>query len=304
MMVLLVAFGMTSLSQLAHAQSDGWLSATDTYDYRTISFEYPERFSYVASTANVSDRLTYFEQRSITLSEGEKKISISYSEEGDYILKNVTSEAADSAVQIKYGENEGTLLLNPFPPVSSVIRIFTFEKAEYVFNITDIGSGLSQAEWDSLLSSIHVEVAEIAPVPPPDRALGAYRHLCKTQSGITVYNCSLIQGGMRFPFIDESTFRAWGFDFKDVQVVSDETMAEQPLGSPVLPPRGTWIKIQSKPETYEVQRDGKTLRWIADEETALVMRGAEWNKNIYTVDVTLWNKFEIGDPIRVKVEAL
>lgn len=282
----------------AQAQSDSWTVRTDHYDHRTVAFEYPERFEYSASSVNYDDRLSHFPMRVITLNHGEELLSISYFEEinGAPMLRNLSLESVQNAEHITYGANEGTLYMRP---LGETVRMFHFVAGEYVFIVEDNGSGIDQAEWDRFVSSIHVTTANIAPVPPPyNNSVGIYHSLCKSEESPTVYWCDLVRKS-RHPFANEYIFKSWQFDFKDVQVLSGEEIASMDLGSPVLPPRGTWIKIQSKSEVYEVQRDGKTLRWISDEDTALAMRGPEWNTDIHTLDVTLWQYFQIGSPIKI-----
>jgi hypothetical protein len=111
----------------------------------------------------------------------------------------------------------------------------------------------------------------------------------------TVYYIGLDE--MRHPFPSGDIFKSWFDDFSDVKEVSNSDLAAIPLGDPMLVRPGThWVKIQSVPETYYVAPD-YTLRHIADEQTAERLGGSDWNQNIIDISPTLFNNFNMGDPI-------
>jgi hypothetical protein len=104
-------------------------------------------------------------------------------------------------------------------------------------------------------------------------------------------------GGKRHPFPNGDIFKSWFADFSDVQTVAGSDLSQIPLGDPVMVRPGThWVKIQSVPETYYVAPD-YTLRHIADEQTAQRLGGDDWNTNIIDISPTLFNNFNMGDPI-------
>jgi hypothetical protein len=107
----------------------------------------------------------------------------------------------------------------------------------------------------------------------------------------------LYENGKRRPFLNEEIYFMHYPTFTNIFELSPDQLSLIPIGGSVLPPAGMWIKIQSIPNVYEVQEDGFTLRWISSEDAALRLRGVNWNKDIRTIDVTLWQKFEIGEKI-------
>jgi hypothetical protein len=180
-------------------------------------------------------------------------------------------------------------------------------KTLYVLSPSDkyAGGGLSDDEWNQLLTSISIDnptsnkedrskvIHEETQGKRADADLQD-KTLIKSSNSPVVY---FFQDDTRRPFLDEELFRLWYKDFSSVITLSPEELARIPIGRPVLPPPGTWIKIPSVPKVYEVQEDGKTIRWIRTENAARRIRGAKWNRDIRTVDVTLYSEFTEGATI-------
>lgn len=151
----------------------------------------------------------------------------------------------------------------------------------------------------STLNGITMDVVASAPAVSPMLSNGT---LIKgisdgnplTEQDAVVY---LFNNGMRRPFLNESLFHLWYESFDSVVEMDADTISNIQMSSPVLPPPNTWIKIQSDPKVYEVQTDGRTLRWITSEQVALRMKGVAWNHSIYDVDVILFPHFMMGDPL-------
>jgi hypothetical protein len=119
-----------------------------------------------------------------------------------------------------------------------------------------------------------------------------------TYSDTSVYYIGL--DGKRHPFWNDDIFLTWYDDFSEVEEIDGQTMADIPLGKPILVRPGThWVKIQSVPKTYYVAPDGYTLRWIKDEQTAELLGGNDWNQNIIDVPSTLFTMFNFGQDLDV-----
>jgi len=74
-------------------------------------------------------------------------------------------------------------------------------------------------------------------------------------------------------------------------------LAAIPIGGNVRLHAGTWMmKITSDPKVYAVETDG-TLRWIQSEDQAGSLYGADWNKRVRDIDVSLFGEYRIGDPL-------
>lgn len=117
-----------------------------------------------------------------------------------------------------------------------------------------------------------------------------------TYSDTSVYYVGL--DGKRHPFWNDDIFLTWYDDFSEVEVIDGQTMADIPLGKPILVRPGThWVKIQSVPKTYYVAPNGYTLRWVKDEQTAELLGGNDWNENIIDVPSTLFTMFNIGQDL-------
>ncbi|KKW35230.1 MAG: hypothetical protein UY82_C0045G0004 [Candidatus Uhrbacteria bacterium GW2011_GWC2_53_7] len=57
---------------------------------------------------------------------------------------------------------------------------------------------------------------------------------------------------------------------------------------------GTWlIKIESDPKVYAIEPGG-IRRWVASEEVALELYGAEWNKKIIDVSAAFFSGYKDG----------
>jgi hypothetical protein len=107
----------------------------------------------------------------------------------------------------------------------------------------------------------------------------------------------------RRPFMDAQTYFTYENSFDKVKVVSDATLPLLNLAGPMLPKPGVkLVKIQSDPKVYLVEENPDDayrpiLRWISSEELAINLYGEDWAKKVIDIPVTLFARFEIGDPI-------
>jgi hypothetical protein len=116
-----------------------------------------------------------------------------------------------------------------------------------------------------------------------------------TDADATVYYLGL--DGKRHPFLSSQAFLTWYADFSQVVAIEPSALEQIPLGAPVLVRPGTkWVKISTDEKTYFVE-PGNVLRWVADEEVAMMLGGENWNQNIIDVDVSMFTQFTAGTPI-------
>lgn len=134
-----------------------------------------------------------------------------------------------------------------------------------------------------------------------------------TDSVISVPKDSLIKGeldiiyyyaadGKRYVFPNSKTFGSWFSDFSSIHTVSNEELAQMPLGGNITYRPGVrLIKIQTSPKVYVVEQGG-ILRWVQTERLAEEIYGNDWNKKIDDIlDVSFAN-YEEGDPILSSTE--
>ncbi|PIR05594.1 hypothetical protein COV56_01910, partial [Candidatus Kuenenbacteria bacterium CG11_big_fil_rev_8_21_14_0_20_37_9] len=86
-----------------------------------------------------------------------------------------------------------------------------------------------------------------------------------------------LNGGKRYVFPNEKTYKTWYSDFSDVVTISQSEMETYPLGGNVTYRAGTkLVKIQTVPTVYAIEPNG-TLRSILSEANAAVLYGTNWN---------------------------
>gem|GEM_PF-2529665 len=119
-----------------------------------------------------------------------------------------------------------------------------------------------------------------------------------TQSDTTVYYVGM--DARRHPFPSAASFLSWYPDFGDVKDVTLEQLSAIPLGSPIMPRPGThWVKIQSDPKTYFVS-PGYVLHHVADEATAALLGGPDWNRNVVDIEPTFFPRYLQGQSITLQ----
>lgn len=111
----------------------------------------------------------------------------------------------------------------------------------------------------------------------------------------SVYYCGA--DGKRYVFVNDKAYFSWYADFSGVKTLSDEDLAKITIGGNVTYRPGTrMIKIVSDPKVYVIARGG-TLRWVASEDVAKQLFGADWNKMIDDVADSFFVNYKIGDPV-------
>lgn len=111
------------------------------------------------------------------------------------------------------------------------------------------------------------------------------------------------EDGFRYVFPNEKTYKTWyadasgNADFSSVRTLSDADLATIQMGGNVTyHPGSRMIKINSDAKTYFVNQGG-TLQWVSDEETAIALYGADWNKKIDDVPDGFFGNYTIGESL-------
>jgi hypothetical protein len=118
--------------------------------------------------------------------------------------------------------------------------------------------------------------------------------LVKGSSPTVYYNSST---GKRYFFPNDSVFKSWYPNYSAVAQVSDDQLATLPLaGNVTYKPGSVMVKITTDPKVYAVSRYG-VLRWIATEDVATRLYGANWNTKVVDVPDTYFTNYLIGSPI-------
>lgn len=116
------------------------------------------------------------------------------------------------------------------------------------------------------------------------------------------------EDGFRYVFPNEKTYATWytdaateALDFSSVKMISDADLSMIQMGGNVTyRPGSKMIKINSDPKTYFVNQGG-TLQWVTDEETAVLLYGANWNTKIDDVQDGFFTNYTIGEPLTTDI---
>jgi hypothetical protein len=101
----------------------------------------------------------------------------------------------------------------------------------------------------------------------------------------------------RYVFPNDKIFFTWYSDFSSVQTVTDEELANIPIGGNVTYRPGTkLVKITTDPKVYAVSGGG-ILRWIISEALAKSLYGDDWAKQVQDVPDSLFTNYHMGDSI-------
>src|SRR5258708_942722 len=103
--------------------------------------------------------------------------------------------------------------------------------------------------------------------------------------------------GQRYSFPNAGTYYSWFPDFRNIQTMSDEDLAQIPMaGQMTYRPGAKLLKTPSDPKIYAVSRYG-VLRWITDETVASGLYGSRWQLQIQEIPSSLFSTYSIGTPI-------
>lgn len=114
-------------------------------------------------------------------------------------------------------------------------------------------------------------------------------------SGPAVYYRS--GDGTRYVFPNEKVYFSWYPDFSNIRAVSDEELADMPIGGTVTYKPGTrLVKITTDPKVYAVGAGG-LLRWVTSESLAKALYGSAWAKNVHDIPDAFFADYRTGNPI-------
>lgn len=103
--------------------------------------------------------------------------------------------------------------------------------------------------------------------------------------------------GKRYVFPNERTFKSWYLDFSGVKKITDTELAAIAIGGNVTYRPGVkMVKIETDPKVYALGKGG-LLRWIASEEIALSLYGANWAQQIDDLPDEFFTNYTVGSPI-------
>mgnify|MGYP001596304061 CR=1 FL=1 len=101
-------------------------------------------------------------------------------------------------------------------------------------------------------------------------------------------------GSGRYVFPNLGTYMSWYGDFSIVTTITDAQLAALPLkGNVTYRPGKKMVKIDTSPKVYAVAPGG-ILRWVATEQVAIDLYGADWNKQIDDVPDSFFTNYMIG----------
>lgn len=105
----------------------------------------------------------------------------------------------------------------------------------------------------------------------------------------------------RYVFPTERTYKSWyGEDWSGVVTIPDTDLMSIPLGGNVTYRPGVkLLKITTDPKVYAVAAGG-TLRWIATEQIAIDLYGADWAKNVDDLPDPFYINYRQGSHITDK----
>lgn len=113
-------------------------------------------------------------------------------------------------------------------------------------------------------------------------------------SGPAVY---YVDDGKRYVFPNERVYLSWYPDFSGVATVTDAELAAYPIGGNVTyRPGSRLVKITSDPKVYAVSAGG-SLRWIATEDAARTLFGADWNRQVDDLPDAFFFNYRIAETV-------
>jgi hypothetical protein len=167
--------------------------------------------------------------------------------------------------------------INPYPSLVAALYPGSFDKQAATDASPDINT-------DKGLVAI--------PGVTPTCVSGA---LVKSASTTAVYYCGA--DSKRYVFPNDKVYFTWYKDFKTVTTITNEVLANIPLGGLVTYRPGIkMVKIESLPNVYAVTKGG-VLRWIKTPEIAASLYGSTWKKQVDDVSDAFFGSYSMGADI-------
>ncbi len=130
---------------------------------------------------------------------------------------------------------------------------------------------------------------------PVSTARAESGQLIKGESSNSVYYKAV--DGKRYVFPNEKIYYSWYADFSGVVTLSDEELANIPMGGNVFyKPNSRLVKITTDPKVYWVDKFG-VLRHILSEKAAQDLFGSDWISQIDDLPDVFFANYTIGAPI-------
>jgi hypothetical protein len=151
---------------------------------------------------------------------------------------------------------------------------------------------------DKLTAIINLNSVSCEAVPPTENlqplpGLNFGQLLKASLSTVYYYGAD----GKRHAFPTLNTYLTWYADFSTVQKITDEQLAQIPLGSNVTYRPGVkMLKIESDPKVYAVDSHG-VLRWVTTEAIAIGLYGNNWASLVDDISVAFFINYTVGADI-------
>ncbi|MFA6131205.1 MAG: Ig-like domain-containing protein [Patescibacteria group bacterium] len=173
---------------------------------------------------------------------------------------------------------------------------------EIIQNMTDEEFGVIQNSKGLFIAPLNGQFGA-SPLTGETEALSQVRpgDLFRSYSFSTVY--CLSEDYERRPYMDETSYFTGNRTFEHVKWVTDATLSQYPIETPMLPdPNVILGKFQSSDTVYRIEANADnynrlTLRALDSEEVAIRSYGENWADYVIDLNSTLAPYFDYGAPI-------
>lgn len=119
--------------------------------------------------------------------------------------------------------------------------------------------------------------------------------LVKSPVFSAVYYCGA--DGKRYAFPNERVYFSWYANFDSVQTLTEQGLANIPLGGNVTYRPGTkMVKITSLPNVYVIEKGG-VLRWVRTPAEAAALYGTNWKKEVHDISDAFFTNYTVGESL-------
>ncbi len=107
--------------------------------------------------------------------------------------------------------------------------------------------------------------------------------------------------GKRRTFPNETVWNSYYTDFSKVKTISQDVMAQIPLGKNATLRAGTWlIKIPTDSKVYAVEPSG-VARWIENASIAQDLYGQNWATRVIDLPDVFFSDYTVGDSLKTAI---
>ena len=205
---------------------------------------------------------------------------------------------ANNASQVIISNDNNFVGANWQDFVSPQVKGWALASGDGVKTVYVMYKSSSNTITDKISATIDLNSISCQAVPPsekPQPLTGlSFNQLLKA-SLTTVYYYGA--DGKRHAFPTLNTYLTWYPDFSTVQKITDEQLAQIPLGANVTYRPGVkMIKIESDPKVYAVDSHG-VLRWVTTEAVAIGLYGTKWGSLVDDLNVAFFINYSMGADI-------